>query len=90
MTKKISLNDAFERIRRDNHLTGRQRITGFWFDDDIVFDSNAKGGYGETMTFHYKFKDAIDALFGGGGTASSKLRYENGILIAENVMEEAA
>lgn len=85
MIKKISLNDAFERIRKDNHLVGRQKITEFWFDDDIVFDSNAKGGYGETMTFHYTFKDAVDVLFGGGGTARSVIRYENGELIADEV-----
>ena len=85
--KRISEVDAYKPIREDNHLTGRQKITGHWFDDDIVFDSNAKGGYGETMTFHYKFKDAVDALFGGGGTAKSVIRFENGEFIAEGVFE---
>lgn len=85
--KRISKVDAYKRIREDNHLTGRQKITGHWFDDDIVFDSNSKGGYGETMTFHYTFKDAVDALFGGGGTAKSVIRFENGEFIAEGVCE---
>lgn len=85
--KRISRYDAYNRIRKDNQLIGRQKIIGHWFDDDIVFVSNAKGCYGETLTFHYPFKDAVDALFGGGGTANSVIRFENGEFIAEGVFE---
>lgn len=55
-TITLTREELFERIREANHLNGRQRITDMWSNgegDKWVFDSNAKGGYGETLTFHY-------------------------------------
>lgn len=50
----VEQKEAFEIIRRKCGLRGRQRITDVWMDGDgYVFGSNAKGGYGETLTFHY-------------------------------------
>lgn len=53
--KAITLETLFEEVRKNNHLRGRQKIITYWRDgDEWVFDSNAKGGYGETLTFHYR------------------------------------
>lgn len=51
MTKR----EMFKLVAKANGLRGRQRITDVWQDgaDRWVFDSNARGGYGETLTFHY-------------------------------------
>lgn len=50
----ITIDALFKAIRKNNHLTGRQKITCFWRDgEEWIFDSNAKGMYRETLTFHY-------------------------------------
>jgi hypothetical protein len=51
----ISKVELFNLVRKANGLRGRQVITEYWSDggDDWIFGSNAKGGYGESLTFHY-------------------------------------
>ena len=51
----LSRQELFDRVRKSNGLVGRQRITDLWSDcaDQWIFGSNARGGYGETLTFHY-------------------------------------
>jgi hypothetical protein len=51
----ITKAEIFERVRKANGLRGRQRITEYWSDgaDEWIFGTNAKGGYGETITLHY-------------------------------------
>ena len=55
MSKIISKEELFNLVRKANGLCGRQVITEYWSDsgDDWIFGSNAKGGYGESLTFHY-------------------------------------
>lgn len=55
MSKIISKEELFNLVRKANGLRGRQVITEYWSDsgDDWIFGSNAKGGYGESLTFHY-------------------------------------
>lgn len=61
-------DEMFKLIRKDNELRGKQRITEWYMSgDEIVFSSNAKGGYGETLTFHYTckhFSEAVKRLTG--------------------------
>lgn len=55
MSKIISKAELFNLIRKANGLRGRQVITEYWSDsgDCWIFGSNAKGGYGEYLTYHY-------------------------------------
>ena len=59
--KTITQDELFALVCKDNGLRGRQKITGWWMDgtDEWVFDSNATGGYGETLTFHYGTADLV-------------------------------
>lgn len=52
----ITRETLFNMVAKANGLKGRQKITDVWSDcgDEWIFGSNAKGGYGETLTFHYK------------------------------------
>ena len=52
----ITRETLFNMVAKANGLKGRQKITDVWSDreDGWIFGSNAKGGYGETLTFHYK------------------------------------
>ena len=52
----ITRETLFNMVAKANGLKSRQKITDVWSDclDEWVFGSNAKGGYGETLTFHYK------------------------------------
>lgn len=51
----MTIEQLYNAVRRTNGLRGPQRIIDHWRDEDEwVFDSNARGGYGETMTFHYR------------------------------------
>lgn len=53
--KALLIEDLFKAVARSNGLRGRQKIIDYWRDgDEWVFDSNAIGGYGETLTFHYR------------------------------------
>lgn len=53
--KAITIEDLYKAVARSNGLHGRQKITDHWRDcEEWVFDSNARGGYGETLTFHYR------------------------------------
>lgn len=52
----ITRETLFNKVAKANGLKGRQKITDVWSDceDEWIFGSNAKGGYGETLTFHYR------------------------------------
>lgn len=53
---KLTMDEIMSRVRKTNGLRGRQTIVGVYGDccDKWIFDSNATGGYGETLTFHYR------------------------------------
>ena len=61
VTVILGREEVFSKVAKDNGLRGRQRITCLMYEhnygDAFAFDSNAKGCYGETLTFHYG-KDA--------------------------------
>ena len=52
----LTKETLFSMVARANGLKGRQKVTGVWSDgsDKWIFGSNARGGYGETLTFHYE------------------------------------
>lgn len=52
----ITRETLFNMVAKANGLKGRQKINGVWSDcaDEWIFGSNARGGYGEHLTFHYK------------------------------------
>ena len=60
---KIEINDEitmdaaelYSRVRKANGLRGPQKITDHCreFEDGWAFYSNARGGYGELVSFHY-------------------------------------
>lgn len=61
---KIEINDEitmdaaelYARVRKANGLRGRQVVNDHAreLDDGWVFYSNARGGYGELLSFHYE------------------------------------
>lgn len=59
--KIITKAELFALVRKSNGLRGRQAITGYWSDcaDAWIFDSNVRGGYGETETYHYKNDECL-------------------------------
>ena len=67
----ITEEELYKLVRRANGLVGRQAITGYYSDgyDKWVFDSNAKGGYGETLTFHYRTDEDLLKDIAPGRTA---------------------
>lgn len=62
----IARDTLFNMVAKANGLKGRQKITDVWSDceDEWIFGSNAKGGYGETLTFHYKTDAALLSSLG--------------------------
>ena len=55
MSKIISKEELFNLVRKANGLRGRQVINEYWSisGDEWSFGSNAKGFFGESLTFHY-------------------------------------
>jgi len=62
----LTKETLFSMVARANGLKGRQKITDVWSDcsDRWIFDSNARGGYGETLTFHYETDEDLMCSLG--------------------------
>lgn len=52
---EITMEEIKKRVRKANGLRGRQKIIDVGADasDQWIFYSNAIGGYGESLSFHY-------------------------------------
>jgi len=63
VTVRIPRLEVFTKVARANGLRGKQRITSLMYEhgygDAFAFDSNATGGWGEKMTFHYETDEML-------------------------------
>lgn len=99
VTVRLGMGEVFSKVAKDNGLRGRQRITCLMYEhnygDAFAFDSNAKGCYGETLTFHYgKDADLMKSLgFSDEECKSGRIRTEGANFVVEyekEVSEEEA
>ena len=55
-TISMPAGELFARVGKANGLRGRQKVNDYCreLEDGWAFYSNARGGYGELLSFHYE------------------------------------